>query len=248
MTKYIKEVSDLISLVKEFSVKPSQMIYRGQFEDWPILPSLFRENKEDNLKIERALLEKLRLNSPVLPSGLNDWFDFLVFAQQHSMPTRMIDWTYSPLIALWFACFLKSNVEKEADGVLFVSDSTRYRDVRRKDFDSVKASSFKRYLDGLGEHTLLKPGPLFNRINNQNGIFMVSPSIQSELKVPFFEKYIIPTSAKKEILQELVKLNITEYTIFGDHDSFCRTIYNEVYTHLKIYGDEPPEPLFTATW
>ena len=66
MTKYIKEVSDLISLVKEFSVKPSQMIYRGQFEDWPILPSLFRENNFININymslVKNIVVKLKRLN------------------------------------------------------------------------------------------------------------------------------------------------------------------------------------------
>ena len=92
----INEVADLLSYVKGYSELPSEMVFRGQNQDWQLLPSLFRKNKDSNLKIEKELFKRLKLNKPILPNGLEDSYDFLIFAQQHSMPTRLLDWTYSP--------------------------------------------------------------------------------------------------------------------------------------------------------
>lgn len=237
----IKEVADLLKFVKSYSQLPSEMIYRGQNQDWNLLPSLFRNDKESNLRVERELFRRLKLNKPQLPSDLEDSFDFLIFAQQYSMPTRLLDWTYSPLIALWFACFNKNN-DFSNDGIICIMDSTRLFDAR-KTFTNYNESedTFKTHLDGIGSLQKLIPSPLFNRLTSQHGIFTIFPN---EAKIDELEitKVLIPANEKATILNELEKLKINEYTIFRDFDSLCRTLYSEVYRNKILHQDHKPEP------
>jgi len=171
----IKEVADLLKLVKGYSELPSEMVYRGQNQDWKLLPSLFRTSKKSNLRIERELFKRLKLNKPLLPSELEDSFDFLIFAQQHSMPTRLLDWTYSPLIALWFACFNKDKNFLN-DGVIYMTDTTSLSDARiASKYYNESENAFKNHLDNIEQLQKLIPSPLFDRLTSQIGIFTVFP-------------------------------------------------------------------------
>ncbi len=113
-TKEISSFNDYIQQSSEpssFEDKDNQLIlYRGQEEDWPLIPKIGRpESNGSNTYSEdkevKILNEFKRLSYPFLDSNFkyNDW-DWLSLAQHHNVPTRLLDWTENPLIALWFAC------------------------------------------------------------------------------------------------------------------------------------------------
>ena len=93
-----------------------QWAYRGQANvEWELLPSAFR-NREDFLNENLYLRECMR----EMPNELqgNDYFDILVKAQHYGIPTRLLDVTKNPLVALYFACI----GEKEKDGCVYIFD------------------------------------------------------------------------------------------------------------------------------
>jgi hypothetical protein len=83
-------------------------VYRGSGDArWPLLTSLDRLGGLHPPHTKRALEEHIlrnfqRYSRPHLPSARNDW-ELLVAAQHHGLPTRLLDWSYSPLIAAHFA-------------------------------------------------------------------------------------------------------------------------------------------------
>jgi len=85
-------------------------VYRGVGDArWPMLTSLDRLGGTNPPHTKRALEEHVlrnfaRYSRPYVGAGpaRNDW-ELLASAQHHGVPTRLLDWTYSPLVAAHFA-------------------------------------------------------------------------------------------------------------------------------------------------
>ncbi len=88
----------------------SGVLYRGQGDSsWMMSPSLYRTNLFDK---EQVLISELLRVCPDEFSGLSN-FDALVKMQHYGMPTRLLDMTHNPLVALYFACEDQSLIEKD---------------------------------------------------------------------------------------------------------------------------------------
>jgi hypothetical protein len=84
-------------------------VYRGATDATrPLLTSLDRLGGVDpphsKRELEAHILRNFkRYSRPHLPTApVNEW-EILVAAQHHGVPTRLLDWTYSPLVAAHFA-------------------------------------------------------------------------------------------------------------------------------------------------
>jgi hypothetical protein len=87
----------------------SSGVYRGAADAaWPLLTSLDQlggaGNPHTKADLEEYILRNfVRYSRPYFVSApVNDW-EVLVAAQHHGLPTRLLDWTYSPLVAAHFA-------------------------------------------------------------------------------------------------------------------------------------------------
>ena len=167
---------------------PEMDFFRGQSSsEYKLIPSIgrrFKEGQEDVLKqYEKEVFEDFKRKYSMFTDARpkNDK-EFLFLAQHYGLPTRLLDWTYNPLIALYFACC--SNFDK--DGIVYQS----YQ-FSRKVFNEDKDDIFS-----FPAITLLVPNMTDVRYKNQNGIFVLYPEPWKEKFEFIYAKYIIPVQYK----------------------------------------------------
>nr|WP_297309945.1 FRG domain-containing protein [uncultured Flavobacterium sp.] len=105
----ITTVSSYIEVINELS-NNSSLYFRGHSNhEYELKPTIARTNK-NLLAQEHKIYRDTILNSPQQFSGKNT-IESLTFMQHFGIPTRILDITENPLVALYFACLDSKNVK-----------------------------------------------------------------------------------------------------------------------------------------
>ena len=108
--EFVASLEEYISLVERLRVnRKGQLWYRGCGKaSYDLKPSLYRHKQlqtvEDFLVMEKELIARFRQRSiPFHSRALADPWECLFLMQHSGVLTRLLDWSESPLMALFFA-------------------------------------------------------------------------------------------------------------------------------------------------
>lgn len=133
-TTSVKSVRELLQWARRF--KGSHHWFRGESSDcWPLLPKARRRKYSRHPESDRLAKFELKAHGCAdggkLPSD-NDVAGWLALAQHHGVPTRLLDWTESLLVAAFFAT-QDAPSRKRNDGRIYILDPLALNKVNIKD-------------------------------------------------------------------------------------------------------------------
>lgn len=177
LNTFIKAV---MAITKD-GMKPSA--FRGQkCNDWDPLPSIFRDDNVAAYKNENLIVRELISAHPYEFESDKTMFDRLVRMQHYQLPTRLLDVTINPLVALWFATELyKDDRHKARNGkviLYFIPDER----VKYYDSDTVSCLSNLANLKFSTKLNVINKAFELMEINSQHGF-------DDEKRVSIFNDY-----------------------------------------------------------
>ena len=255
--------SDVINALNSL---PNPYIYRGQASsEWKLASSLERTlgdkwSPENARKFEDYGLEKFRSKFHLYdgenqePKSRLGWLSLM---QHYGAPTRLLDFSESPFVALYFAM-------ESLDPTLFQSSKDSAMAIYALNYSKMMEASIKHISnidfelketrlsvhakqDEIFENVVdrfsypiawvTEPNRINKRVDLQSGCFLVSgdraSKIETILSSPQYSdivltKYIIPLALYENLFALLRKMNITSKSIYGDLQGLCRAIRMEI--------------------
>lgn len=256
----ITSVIEYLEVIKNFDeVHISQWIYRGvKKSSYNLTPTLFRMELppfSDWMSFETYLLDSFKIEgAPYFKNSNSEKLDLMVIAQHHGLPTRLLDWTIKPLVALFFATedYKEESDESAVWCLGFPSTNNCWGEATRMDIRKDLVTICSEY---QGDSPFIFPKHISPRIVSQGGCFTVHDFPENETPFTpleerndnfgYLEKIVIPQADILKIQNELFDLGITHSYVFPDLDGISKKlIFETSTTKIRNHNSEQTSRFF----
>ena len=220
----------------------SDFVFRGEASADANLATSLQRLGGDYADVEPHLLRSFRKYAHATAVAEDSVWHWLALAKHHGLPTRMLDWTYSPYVALHFAtAFAQRFGEHGAIWMVdFVKTNRLLPDPLREALarEGMNAATAQLLgdaarslseFDALGDDfvAFFEPPALDDRIVNQYALFSLMPDPHArmdewlERRPELARRIILPADLKWEVRDKLDQANITERVLFPGLDGIA---------------------------
>lgn len=238
----VRDINDLISKLEAHRSPNDRLWFRGHADhSWSLAPSISR-GRPNPVQAEFSYFKRFKQDaSRVIESAPTDEWGWMFLMQHYGVPTRLLDFSENPLIALYFAV----TSAPQADAALYVMDPVAWNlenghhgicdgDIPSCGIDEEMVPYSMSSVVKAAETNVSNP-PLAatgarnsRRIFAQEGTFVVF-HLDMTMNVENPEcaavwRYRIPAAQKTIIREHLALLSINEFSVFPELDKLANKI------------------------
>jgi hypothetical protein len=248
-----KSLSHYIEIIKQIKSTNALLWFRGHSNvKYKLYPSFFRIPqkfvKNNHARHEKEIFDRFTERSlQYLSAEMKDNWAWLFFMQHYGIPTRLLDWTESPLIALFFALEnIIKNRQPKNDATVWVLNPIKWNrsvlsyqsfagGVLSKNDEQLSQFSPPANFKSIPEYSLAMNG-IYNskRIAAQKGTFTIFGSskcmedyFNEKIDSPCLFNIVLQKQCLQTIKDELISCGITESVVYPDLDGLSREIKRE---------------------
>lgn len=221
-------VQEVIDIVKRAYDTCDVPFFRGhQDEAWQLLPGLARAKAAPSA--EQLMYYDFTTRAGTLLSPDRSGWSHLFSMQHHGLPTRLLDWTTTFGVALYFA--VKAGGGDAAVWVLDPYELNKHTDLALPTPEELNASYYDTFIDGRktfeGRIVALQPPRFHPRVHSQHAAFTFHAYLEEPLEAVYraaLRKIVIPAAAREHAQLFLRLAGISEFSLFPDLDGLARDL------------------------
>ncbi|MDQ0511710.1 FRG domain-containing protein [Ancylobacter amanitiformis] len=216
------------------SQEPYRYIFRGQESNkWRLRTHFHRTGRAYILRFMNEDIPALHKNVSSLTRHFfridnnieNAAFHSLV--QHHGYPTPLLDWTHSPFVAAYFAYkgIRKGNIRPDKKVRIFVFDSKSWRSDWRQFPKISPAPEHFSLLDPIAlNNPRMVPQQALSSITNLDDVESYIRKKEREKDTTYLRVIDLPSTERKEAMQQLSIMGITAGSLFPGIDGACEQL------------------------
>jgi hypothetical protein len=242
------ELQDVLyadSWKEELGVHRLHYAFRGRDDAGDDLSTSLARLGGDPTTLERHLLRNFRKYAGLQAVPVDTPWNWLALGQHHGLPTRLLDWTSSPLVALHFTTSRTELFGR--DGAVWMIDYVRTHELAPRELrqlledegavvfstemlDSVAPALAD--LEALADDfaVVVEPPSFDERIVNQYALFTLMSRPDASLDgwleehPELVRRVVVPAELKWEVRDKLDQSNVSERVLFPGLDGLTRTL------------------------